>query len=128
MKVFQVVVNGNSYEIQVEEITKGANQREKGGQAVKPSSAPQLAVVSSDRKDTRRKSNASGEVKAPMPGIIGAILKAAGEEVQSGETILLLEAMKLENDIVAPKSGVISKINVIEGQSVNAGDVLAEIE
>lgn len=128
MKLFQVVVNGNSYEIQVEEITKGANQKEKTGQVAKPSAAPQLAVVTSERKDTRRKSNGNGEVKAPMPGIIGAILKATGEAVKAGETILLLEAMKLENDVVAPKDGVIGKINVLEGQSVNAGDVLAEIE
>lgn len=128
MKLFQVVVNGNNYQIQVEEVIKGAIPKEKNNQMPKTSSAPQLAVVPSERKDTRKKSSAGGVIKAHMPGIIGAILKGVGEEVELGETFMLLEAMKLENDVVASKSGVVAKLHVEEGQSVNAGDVLAEIE
>lgn len=128
MQYFQVKVNGTSYDIQVEEISKGPIIQENNGQSAKPASTPQLAVVPSERKDTKRKSGASGEVKAPMPGIIGAIMKGVGEAVEAGESIMLLEAMKLENEVTATKDGVISKICVVEGQGVNAGDLLAEIE
>ncbi|MHB8984032.1 MAG: biotin/lipoyl-containing protein [Carboxydocellales bacterium] len=128
MKLFQVVVNGNNYQIQVEEIINGIMPKEKNNQMPKASSAPQLVVVPSERKDTRQKSSVGGEIKAHMPGIIGSILKEVGEAVELGETIMLLEAMKLENDVMASKNGVLAKLHVQEGQSVNAGEVLAEIE
>lgn len=129
MRFFRVMVNGTSYDIEVEEITKEPIPKDHNGQLPKPSaSIPQLAVISSDHREDRRKNIENGAVKSPMPGIIGAIMKAVGDTVESGETIMLLEAMKLENDIMAPKNGVICKINVSKGQSVNTGELLAEIE
>lgn len=128
MKFYQVVVNGSNYDIQIEEINNALIPKEKNVVPPKPASTPQLAVVPSERRDPKRKGNGSGEVKAPMPGIIGAIMKGAGEAVEAGESIILLEAMKLENEVTATKDGVIRKIWVVEGQSVNAGDLLAEIE
>ncbi len=64
------------------------------------------------------------EIKSPMPGLVLKLLKQAGEEVSAGETILVLEAMKMENAIKSPIDGVIQTIEVNEGQSVDKGMVL----
>jgi|GEM_PF-2654976 len=70
----------------------------------------------------------SGEVKAPMPGIIVSIAKTVGATVGAGENLLVIEAMKMENNIAAPKSGTIKSINVKPGQEVNSGQLLLVIE
>jgi len=67
------------------------------------------------------------EIKAEMSGTIVRILKKEGDKVSKGEPVLVLEAMKMENEIVSPYDGVISKIAVKEGDKVQAGDVLAVI-
>ena len=64
---------------------------------------------------------------APMPGKVLAVKKQVGDAVKSGDTILVLEAMKMENDIVAPKDGVIASLNVTSGDSVESGAVLASM-
>ncbi|MEM3151418.1 MAG: acetyl-CoA carboxylase biotin carboxyl carrier protein subunit, partial [Candidatus Bathyarchaeia archaeon] len=67
-------------------------------------------------------------IKAPMDGTIIRIEKKLGDKVSEGEVLLVLEAMKMENEICAPKSGVIKELNVSKGASVRQGDVLAVIE
>ena len=66
-------------------------------------------------------------IKSPMPGLIVKILKKVGDNIQMGEPIFLLEAMKMENEIRASASGVIKSINVKENNSVEKGEVLLEI-
>jgi biotin carboxyl carrier protein len=70
----------------------------------------------------------SGEVKAPMPGIIVSIAKTVGTSVTAGENLLVIEAMKMENNIAAPKSGTIKSINIKPGQEVNSGQLLLVID
>ncbi len=67
------------------------------------------------------------QVKAPMPGTILAVKKAVGDAVKAGEVICVLEAMKMENDIVAPCDGTVKSINAPKGTTVNTDDVLAVI-
>jgi biotin carboxyl carrier protein len=68
-----------------------------------------------------------GAVTSPMPGTVLKINVAAGQAVKAGDTLLILEAMKMENEIPAPADGVISKVSVTVGASVNTGDVLIEM-
>jgi biotin carboxyl carrier protein len=68
-----------------------------------------------------------GRIKAPIPGLIKAVLAAEGDRVEAGQPLFILEAMKMENEIHAPKSGVISQIGVKPGQDVLLHEVLAEI-
>ena len=98
MKNYIVTVNGVSYEVSVEEVGEG--------QAAAPAKKAKA-------------SGAAGSVKvsAPMPGKIIAVKK--------GEVILVLEAMKMENEIVAPQDGTVASVNVGAGDAVEAGDVLA---
>lgn len=71
----------------------------------------------------------TGEVKirAPMPGLVLNVLKETGEAVERGETVAVLEAMKMENDLSTPQSGTVKEVLVQEGQTVNQGDVLVVI-
>jgi acetyl-CoA/propionyl-CoA carboxylase biotin carboxyl carrier protein len=67
-------------------------------------------------------------VASPMPGIIKSVDVAVGDKVNEGDTLCILEAMKMENPIVAPASGKISEVSVSGGQSVKRGDMLIVIE
>lgn len=68
------------------------------------------------------------KVTAPMPGTILNIVASVGDKVKRGQVLLILEAMKMENEIVAPADGTVVSINVTSGTSVNAGDLLASID
>ena len=67
-------------------------------------------------------------IEAPMPGTIMSVNVAVGDSVNEGDVVCILEAMKMENEIVAPKAGKVSAVNTDKGQNVNTGDVLIVIE
>ena len=120
MKTYTITVNGTAYEVTVEEgATSGAAPVVKSAapvQAPKPVSAP-------------APSGAVGAVKvnAPMPGKILAVKANAGQAVKKGDVIIVLEAMKMENDIVAPQDGTIASVSCAVGDSVEAGALLASL-
>ena len=74
-----------------------------------------------------RPASGDGRVKAPIPGLVVRLCVEAGDEVVVGEPLLVLEAMKMENEILAPRGGTITELNVSEGDSVKLGDLLVEI-
>ena len=82
-----------------------------------PAAAPAVAPVTAD----------GTQVKAPMPGTILSVKKNVGDAVKAGDVIVVLEAMKMENDIVAPCDGTVKSINAPKGSTVNTDDVLAVI-
>jgi biotin carboxyl carrier protein len=67
-------------------------------------------------------------IKAPMPGKVVRVLAPAGTAVEAGEAVIVIEAMKMQNELKSPKAGVVKRITASEGAAVNAGDILAEIE
>ena len=75
-----------------------------------------------------RPASGDGRVKAPIPGLITRVLVSPGEPVEIGQPLLVLEAMKMENEIRAPRSGRVTQINVAAGQTVALGMVIAEVE
>jgi glutaconyl-CoA/methylmalonyl-CoA decarboxylase subunit gamma len=81
-----------------------------------------MARVSSDRE------SGNGAIRVDIPGLVVALNAAVGQDVQKGETLLVLEAMKMQNDITAPVSGTVVSLNVEVGKSVNTGDLLLVIE
>ena len=99
MKNYRITVIGTAYDVAVEEIGAGAAPAAAGG------------VV----------------VQAPMPGKILSVKASVGTAVKKGDVILLLEAMKMENEVVAPEDGTIASINVSAGDTVEAGDTLATL-
>ncbi|MCX6150235.1 MAG: acetyl-CoA carboxylase biotin carboxyl carrier protein subunit [Ignavibacteriales bacterium] len=72
--------------------------------------------------------NHHDSIKAPMPGLIIKIKKVVGEKIEIGESVIILEAMKMENDLRAPSSGIIKEIFVKEGNSIEKGSILLSIE
>lgn len=68
------------------------------------------------------------KIKAPMPGKVVRVLAGVGTPVEEGQSVLVIEAMKMQNELKAPKTGVVKKINVAEGAAVDAGQALAEVE
>jgi biotin carboxyl carrier protein len=67
------------------------------------------------------------KVRAPMPGLVLNVVKAVGESVERGETVVVLEAMKMENDLASPHAGVVKEVRVSQGQTVSQGDILVVI-
>lgn len=128
MKKFLIKVNGNQYEVEVEEIRDGSAVAEPVTYSAPetkaaPAAAPAPAPAAAPKKDNTVPAGAS-KVTAPMPGTILGVKINPGDAVKKGQVLLILEAMKMENEIVAPNDGTIATVNVSKGTSVNAGDVL----
>lgn len=121
MKKFNITVNGVSYEVEVEEIKDGvvaapraaAPAPKPAAPAPKPASAVPAGAVT---------------IEAPLPGNVWKIMVKEGQEVKEGDVLIILEAMKMENEIYAPSSGTVASIHVTEGASVNGGDVLVSLK
>ena len=135
MKKFKVTVNGKSYEVDVEELGTAAPAA-----PVTPAPAPVAAASPAPTPAPAASAAASATqaapkgpipdsavvVKAPMPGKISAIKQENGS-VTRGSVILVLEAMKMQNDIPAPQDGTLTEVLVAVGDNVKTGDVLAVI-
>ena len=115
MKSYTITVNGTSYEVTVEEHLDGAVSAPRSAQAVK-------APAPAEAKAAGRLS-----IVAPMPGKILSVKVKPGDAVKRGQAIMVLEAMKMENEIVAPEDGVVASVEVAAGSSVEAGALLASI-
>lgn len=126
MKRFSVTVNGKAYDVAVEEITGAAPAPVAAAPApVAAAPAPATAVASAPA--AAPVAGAGEKVQAPMPGTILDIKVAVGDTVSRGQTVVILEAMKMENDIVASCDGKITSILVSKGDTVNSDDVLVTI-
>ena len=121
MKNYTITVNGNVYDVTVEEGTGSTAGAAKAAtpKAAAPKAAPKAAAPA----------GAQGAVKvnAPMPGKILSVKASAGQAVKKGDVIMVLEAMKMENDIVAPQDGTVASINAAAGDAVENGSTLATL-
>ena len=132
MKHYTITVNGNTYEVSVEENNGVPAATPAPVQRVAPApapAAPAQKAAPAAAPAPKASSGTEGNIKvsSPMPGKILSLKAAVGQSVKKGEVILILEAMKMENEIVATDDGTIASINVTAGQSVEAGDLLATI-
>ena len=128
MKSYKISVNGQSYDVTVEELgvsSPGASAP-RAAPVASPIAAPIAAPVTPVRAASAGAAGAV-QVKSPMPGTLLSFKVAQGQAVKKGEVLLILEAMKMENEIVAPVDGAVKALCVAEGASVNTGDVLVEL-
>lgn len=124
MKNYTITVNGNVYEVTVEEGFTGAAS---APVAAAPKAAPKAAPAAAPAPAAPAGAAGGIKVESPMPGKILGIKASVGQAVQKGQVICILEAMKMENEIVAPQDGTIATINVATGDSVEPGAVLATL-
>lgn len=126
MKNYKITVNGTTYDVAVEEVGAGAAPSVSAPAA--PVAAPAPAVAPAPAaKPAASGSKGSVVVSAPMPGKILAVKTEVGKDVKKGEVLLVLEAMKMENEIVAPEDGTVASVDVTVGASVESGDTLATL-
>ena len=119
MKSYTITVNGNVYDVTVEETGATAGAPVKAAAPVaKAAPAPKAAPAAGA---------GSIKVSAPMPGKVLSMAKSVGDSVKKGETILVFEAMKMENSLVAPEDGTIASIDVTVGDSFEAGVSIATL-
>lgn len=132
MKQFKVTVNGQSYDVMVEEV--GTGSAPSARPAVVPQAAPAPVQASAPAAPvappapSASPSAGAASVKAPMPGTVMSFKVTVGQNVQKGEVLLILEAMKMENEIVATQAGRVSALRVPVGASVNTNDPLVDLE
>ena len=120
MKAYKVTVNGNVYEITLEVVDKAD---------IKAAPAPVAAPAAAPAPAAPAAPAAAGAttISAPMPGTILKVNVQNGASVKKGDVLMVLEAMKMENEIMAPADGVVASVNVQSGASVEAGTVLCTL-
>ena len=136
MKKFDFTIKGNKYHVHMKDFEDNMATIEVNGteyavevhqEVAKKPKTPKLvrkAVVNKPGEGTIKKSTGSADVKAPLPGNIFKIMVSEGDAVAKGDTVLIMEAMKMENEVKAEKDGVVKEIKVAEGDAVLQSDVL----
>ena len=125
MKYYNITVNGVAYSVSVEETAAGAAPVAAPAAPAAPK-AP-AAPAAAPKAAAPAGSAGAVTVKAPMPGNILDVKVAAGASGKAGDVRVILEAMKMENEIVAPQDGTVASVNVNKGDTVNSGDVLVSM-
>ena len=129
MKNLIITVNGVSYDVQVEEVSGSSAPRVAApapaatpAPAAQPAAAPAAAPAA-------KPAGAQGSVKvqAPMPGTILSVKVSVGQQVKKGDTVAVLEAMKMENEIPAPQDGTVSSVDVSNGATVETGATIVTL-
>ncbi|RVU54672.1 biotin/lipoyl-containing protein [Anaerosphaera multitolerans] len=134
---YQVKVDGKVFEVEVEKVSGGAKSltmadfgapAQAAPQPAQPAPAPKAAPAPAPEAPKASAASTGGEqILSPMPGNIWKIVAAEGSQVEAGDVVLILEAMKMENEIVAPVSGTVS-IKVNQGDNVDTDQLLAEVK
>ncbi len=145
MKKYSFKINGNAYEVSVKNVDENIAKVEVNGntysvefdQFIETTKTPKLVrsqvVPSTDITPSEQKTSSpsgpkgAGFVKSPLPGTILDVHVAVGDQVRSGDKLITLEAMKMENIIHSDKAGNVVKVNVKKGEPVMEGDILIEI-
>ncbi len=129
---YRVTVNGKAYDVDVEEMGAGAPAAAPApvaapAPAPAPVAAPAPAAAPAPVAAAAPVAGGAGAIEAPMPGKVLKVLVSQGAPVTAGQLVLILEAMKMENEIYAPAAGTVTQVGCKEGDSVNTGDTLLVI-
>ncbi len=125
MKRYTITVNGNEYDVTVEENgAEGPVVETKAATPQKADEKPKAAAPATAQAANSAQGAGAIKIESPMPGTILDIKVAIGDTVGKGDVVCILEAMKMENELVAPEAGTVASINVSKGDSVEASQVV----
>ena len=125
--IYKVTLNGKVYEVEVEK-GEAVIQAEYDAALPAPAPAAPAAPVAAPAPAAPAAQAGANAVPSPLPGNINAVNFSVGQSVKAGDVVIILEAMKMENEIVSPKAGTITKLYVQKGAVVNTGDPLFDVE
>jgi biotin carboxyl carrier protein len=149
MRKFNVTVNGKTYEVEVEELGRAIStpasspvkaaapvvSKPEAVQTKAAAPAPSRSEIAAEKKEEAPVKNdqaapvtGGDTISSPMPGTILSVNVKEGDVVKKGDVLFILEAMKMENEIMAPHDGKIASVGVSKGESVNTGNMLAVIK
>lgn len=129
MKKYNIKVNGNTYEVEVEEAKSEVNPTVSPVEKLAVTAPTSTEVPKTSKIEPTVPIDAGAQtITAPMPGTILDVRITKGDVVKAGDILVILEAMKMENEILAPIDGMIDTIQATKGESVNANDVLVTIK
>jgi biotin carboxyl carrier protein len=122
--IYSLIIDGLSYDVSVRRVDREVVAVKHGG------FRREVRVLDPASAAARKSAGFSGpaEIKAVMPGRVVSVLVEPGQEVRAGQGLMLLEAMKMENEVTASRDGVVQSLKVSPGQSVEAGSILAVVE
>ena len=126
MKTYNITVNGNTYLVEVEEVANGAVTSPVNVTPVAAATPP--AAKPPAPAKTASSAGGRNKVSAPMPGTVVKVCVDAGAAVKKGDTLCVLEAMKMENEIKAPEDATVSAVLAKAGASVTSGDLLVTLD
>ncbi len=118
MKTYKVAVGDKEYIVKLEEVAEGTTvpaAKPEPAKKAEPASAPAPVAAASGDAEV---------IEAPLQGSVLSVNIVPGQAVKEGETVLIIEAMKLENEVVAPRNGIVEQVFIEKGQTVNAEDAL----
>jgi len=130
IKRFRIVVDGIAHEVEVEELSR-SNSVAAAPVAVPvaaPTPAPKAAPAPAPKATPAPKEAPAGAVTAPLPGTVLDVPVSVGQQVKAGQILAIIEAMKMENEIVAPTDGTVASIAVRKGDAVEADDLLVTLQ
>ena len=122
MRKYRVTVNGTVYEVELEEITGAVPAAASAAAAPAPAAAPAAAPAPA------APAGEGEQITSPMPGTILAVNVTAGQSVKKGDVLMVLEAMKMESEIMCPRDGVVSSVQAAKGASVESGTLLCVLQ
>lgn len=139
MKTYKFTISGNKYTVNIKSFEDNIAEIELNGtpytvemeHEIKTIKTPKLVrpeKPSQNAPEEIKKGSGLSKITAPLPGTIFKVIAKEGDVVRKGDAVLIMEAMKMENNVLAEKEGVVKKILVKEGDSVLQGDLLIEIE
>ena len=124
MKAYTITVNGTAYEVEVEEKGGAVAAAPRAAAPAPKAAAPAPKAAPAPAPAAKPVAAGAATVTAPMPGKVLEVKCKAGDAVKSGQVLLILEAMKMQNEIMAPADGTIADVRVSAGTTVNTGDVM----
>ena len=127
MKKYTITVNGTAYEVEVEDMGGAVASAPKAAApkaAPAPAAAPAPKAAAAPAPAAKPVAAGAATISAPMPGKVLEVKVKAGDAVKAGDVLMILEAMKMQNEIMAPADGTISDVRISAGQTVGTGDVM----